>query len=63
MAQLRWKEVSSEIAEKNIEVCKEVVCEGNLFDLFNYTKYDFNLVIWLKMTKLKLTFTKLRSTV
>ena len=31
MAQLRWKEVSSEIAKKNIEVCKEVVREGNLF--------------------------------
>ena len=33
MAQLRWKEVSSEIAKKNIEVCKEVVREGNLFCL------------------------------
>ena len=31
MAQLRCKEVSSEIAKKNIEVWKEVVREGNLF--------------------------------
>ena len=31
MAQLRCKEVSSEIAKKNIDVCKEVVREGNLF--------------------------------
>ena len=31
MAQLRWKEGSSEIAKKNIEVWKEVVREGNLF--------------------------------
>ncbi len=31
-----------------------------IFNLFNYTKYNFNLVILLKMTKLKLTFAKLR---
>lgn len=31
MAQLRWKEVSSETAKKNIEVLEEVVREGNLF--------------------------------
>ena len=34
MAQLRCKEESSEITKKNIEVCKEVVHEGNLFVYF-----------------------------
>ena len=45
MAQLRWKEVSSEIAKKkNIEVLKEVVRnEDNLF-VHLYEKINFPVV-------------------
>lgn len=42
MVQLRWKEVSSEIAKKNI-VYEEVVREGNLF-VYLYENINFPVV-------------------